>query len=202
MRTYQEHEEQIALKMKQLNDDGKAVIFVIAGANGAGKTRLCREVLTKLPFYQSFNLGLITKTIRCLTDMQEVSMLENFESENAERIFTRVIQYSCKEYQKNGVNLVIEGVQIDCKTLQDDENILGGVVLEVKDSIKNERNNRPDTHFKRKLEVDSGVDMPTYRTNDHFVMINNDGNFIQTYTNVLGTLEGLLDEKLANFVHA
>lgn len=189
-------ENVITRKINDLNSNGIAVIFAISGGNGTGKTRLSKEILTKLAFHQSFNLGLITKTIRCLTDTNGVTILENFRNAKVDGLFSHIIQYSCAEYQRNGVNVLIDGVQIDTVKLNDDSNILGGVVLEVSNDIKLRRNDKPTTHFKRKLTIHSQTDVRRYAENERFKSINNDGDFDNLYQSVLNWLENLLDRKL------
>lgn len=189
-------EAAIMTKMAELNRRDFAVIFAVTGGNGTGKTHLAKRLLANLPFHQSFNLGLVTKTIRCLTDMNDVTMLENFRDVRADALFLRVIQYSCDEYQRNGVNVLIDGVQIDSEVLGDDTAILGGIILNVAKPIRLQRNDRPTTHFKRTLVVQSEADMPHYVENEGFRAIDNSGSFDETYRATLEWLDRLLDKKL------
>lgn len=184
-------------KMAELNRRDVAVIFAVTGGNGTGKTHLAKQLLTNLPFHQSFNLGQVTKTIRCLTDMNDVTMLENFRDARADALFLRVIQYSSREYQRNGVNVLIDGVQIDSEALRDDTAILGGIILDVAKPIRLQRNDRPTTHFKRTLAVQSDTDTPEYVENDDFRIIDNNGSFNETYYAALEWLDTLLDRKLS-----
>lgn len=190
-------EESIALKMHELNGLGVAVIYAVTGGNGTGKTHLSKQLLTRLPFHQSFNLGTVTKTIRCLSEEKEVTILENFKNKKIETLFSHIIQYAAQEYQKNGVNILIDGVQIDTPFLQADENILGGTILDVSELIKLQRNDKPSTHFKRTLAIHAETDIRQYTENDKYVIIHNDGDFADTYLQVLTHLELLLDKKLA-----
>ena len=189
-------EKTILSKINELNDLGVAAIFSVTGGNGTGKTHMAKYMLTYLLFHQSFNLGLVTKTIRCLTDAGDVTVLENFRNESIDKIFTHIIQYSCSEYQNNGVNVLIDGVQIDTVALREDSSILGGVILDVSVPKRIHRNNKPSTHFKRKLAIHSTTDVRRYFDNDKFKTINNDGDFLETYQAVLEQLDYLLDKKL------
>lgn len=190
------YEKVISLHMEELNSRGYAVIFAITGENGTGKTHFAKKILTRLPFYQSFNLGLITKTIRCLTDMNDITMLENFRDLKVDQLFSRIIQYACAEYQKNGVNVLIDGVQIDSVELNNDSNILGGVILEVSHDAKRVRNDKPTTHFKRKLEIHAATDVRRYMSNEGFLIVDNNGDFMETYDNILRKLNQLLVAKM------
>ena len=187
----------ITSKINELNNLGIAAMFVVTGANGTGKTHLAKRLLTELPFHQSFNLGLITKTIRFLTDSKDVTVLENFRNERVDVLFTHIIKYSCSEYQRNGVNVLIDGVQIDTVALNDDSNILGGIILDVNDQEKLLRNDKPTTHFKRKLAIHSATDVRRYIENDTFKIIRNDGDFQETYYLALEWIEYLVDKKLS-----
>lgn len=189
-------EQLIAAKITELNHLNFAVIFAVTGGNGVGKTHLAKHLLTQLPFHQSFNLGLITKTIRCLTDMDNVTMLENFRDTQVDKLFLHIIQYACAEYQRNGVNVLIDGVQVDSVALHDDDHILGGIILDVEESIKLQRNDRPTTHFKRKLAIHSETDMRRYIQNDSFKVIANNNDFSKTYQATLEWFNVLLDRKL------
>lgn len=189
-------EGSIASKMQQLNDLGYAVIYAITGGNGTGKTHLSKQILTRLPFHQSFNLGLVTKTIRCLTDAHEVTILENFKNQDVDTLFSHIIEYACHEYQHNGVNVLIDGVQIDTLKLRSNRDIIGGVILEVSEATRLQRNDKPTTHFKRKLAIHAETDVRRYIETNKFAIVDNDDDFTHTYVQVLKYLGLLLDKKI------
>lgn len=189
--------DEIARKIKTLNSKGVAVIFIVTGPNGSGKTVIAKKLLTDLPFHQSYNLGVVAKTIRYIFNDAKVTRLENFTNEKITSLFTPIIQFACKEYSKNGVNVVIDGVQIDT----DDQNWLrlvsGGVVLTVNEEVKLTRNQFPETHFKRQIEL-SLSDNVTYPKSPMFTTINNSGELTDTYKDVLVALKEHLDKAIKN----
>lgn len=188
-------EKQIADKINLLNTQGKAVIFVVTGGNGTGKSVIAKNLLTHLPFHQSFNLGAITKTIRFLNEDLTVSQLENFTDKNIDNLFTPIVQYSCQEYQKNGVNVIVDGVQINTRSQEWYGLVTGGVILTVERDIKLQRNDFPDTHFKRKIDIQI-TDQYRYEANDLFLAVDNSSTFVETYNDVLRTLDQLLTSQI------
>lgn len=184
----------VGRKMRELNAHHVAVIFVVTGPNGTGKTVLTKRLLTDLPFHQTFNLGAVAKTIRYIYQDEEVSRLENFTNKKITRLFTPIVQFACREYQKNGVNVIVDGVQIDTGSPKWDEHVIGGVVLSVKDEVKFQRNQHPETHFNRKMDLHI-TDNCEYTSSDLFEQIDNTGSFDETYRRVLEYLSDSLDKR-------
>ena len=185
-------ERQVSNKIKLLNRQKVAVIFIVTGGNGTGKSVMTKRLISGLPFHQSFNLGAVTKTIRYLNKSLVVSRLENFEDSKIQNLFTPIVQSACVEYQNNGVNVIIDGVQIDTKSKKWSSLATGGVVLSVEGTLKAKRNNYPDTHFKRKLDIRIS-DNHTYHPSDFFVTIDNNFSFSSSYVTVLEVLDNALD---------
>ena len=188
-------EQEITRKMRLLNKHGVAVIFIVTGGNGTGKSVIAKSLLTRLPFHQSFNLGAITKTIRFLNEDVTVSKLENFDDKHIDNLFTPIVQYSCCEYQRNGVNVIVDGVQIDTKSKSWSSLITGGVILNVNTRVRLLRNDLPDTHFKRKIDI-SITDHYEYKPSDLFYEVDNSHSFEETYLKVLDILDSALTKQL------
>ena len=186
----------IEQKMIQLNGQHQAVIFVLTGANGTGKTVMSKRLLTSLPFHQTFNLGAVTKTIRYIYQDAETTRLENFTDEKITKLFTPIVQFACNEYQKNGVNVIVDGIQIDPSSLLWSHNITGGVVLKVNSKIKNRRNHYPVTHFNRAMDLHVS-DNYTYRSSDKFVNLDTKGQIDDTFDKILQVLSDQLDKQLS-----
>ena len=186
---------EISNKIKLLNANNSAVIFIVTGGNGTGKSVITKQLLCDLPFHQSFNLGAVTKTIRFLNEDIIVSKLENFNDKNIDNLFTPIVQYACAEYQKNGVNIIIDGVQIDTKSHNWKNLITGGVILSVENGIKQERSNFSDTHFNRKIDLQITDDY-NYVQTPYFININNGLSFVSSYNKVLEVLNTALDRQL------
>jgi hypothetical protein len=187
--------DDLGLRMRLLNDRGMAVIFIITGPNGSGKTVLTKRLLTALPFHQTFNLGAITKTIRYMFHDAETTRLENFKNDKTTSLFTPIVQFACAEYQRNGVNVIIDGVQIDTSSEQWSEIVTGGAILEVSDAMKVQRNNKPETHFNRSMELHLTNDC-SYSPSDIFRIINNNGSIDSAFNDILAVLSECLDRQL------
>lgn len=184
-------------KMRLLNAQHKAVVFVVTGPNGSGKTAITKQLLTSLPFHQTFNLGAIAKTIRYIYQDAGTTRLENFTNKKITNLFTPIVQFACREYQKNGVNVIIDGVQIDTKSPEWNGLIVGGIVLDVDKETRINRNKFPDTHFNRKLEI-SLTDNCEYADSELFVTINNSGALSKTFNEILRSLESAFNKELSN----
>jgi hypothetical protein len=183
-------------KMRLLNAKHKAVIFVVTGPNGAGKTAITKQLLTALPFHQTFNLGAVAKTIRYIYQDEGTTRLENFTNKKITNLFTPIVQFACREYQKNGVNVIIDGVQIDTLSPEWSGLIAGGIILDVDKETRINRNHFPDTHFNRKLEI-SLTDHCEYVDSELFVTINNSGALNETFNAILQSLDNALDKEFA-----
>ncbi len=181
-------------KMRLLNAKHKAVIFVVTGPNGAGKTAITKQLLTALPFHQTFNLGAVAKTIRYIYQDEGTTRLENFTNKKITNLFTPIVQFACREYQKNGVNVIIDGVQIDTLSPEWSGLIAGGIILDVDKDTRINRNHFPDTHFNRKLEI-SLSDHCEYVDSELFVTINNSGALSETFNAILRLLDNALDKE-------
>lgn len=182
----------VCLKIEYLNKIGVAVIFVVTGPNGSGKTVITKKLLTVLPFHQTFNLGSVAKTIRFVFRDEEVSRLENFTNEKITKLFTPIVQFACSEYQKNGVNVIVEGVQIDTVSPGWQGLITGGIILDVKKDLRLQRNQHPETHFNRAMELGL-TDRLEYIESEYFDLINNNQNKDVTFNSTLRTLDRQLD---------
>lgn len=187
--------ESLALKMQILNKHSIAVIFIITGVNGSGKTVFTKRLLTELPFHQTFNLGAVAKTVRFAYRDQEVTRLENFTDKKTTALFTPIVQFSCAEYRKNGVNVIIDGVQIDTLSSQWEGLITGGIILRVSDGLRLERNQYPDTHFNRAMEL-TITDHMHYTPSKLFIELDNNKAKEETFQDILMSLSKLLDSQL------
>lgn len=188
--------QELSDKITLLNELGYAVAFVVTGHNGSGKTTIAKRLLSDLPFYQTFNLGVVTKTLRYTQQTLTVTPLENFKDPDVNTEFTEIIRFAISEYQINGVNLVVDGVQVDTQALSQDSNIIGGVILEVDSAELYRRNDSPATHFNRRLSITHPSDNLTYTKTNHFKPIANNGSIEETYDRVTKHLSNLLDQAL------
>lgn len=185
----------IAHKMRLLNEQCQAVIFIITGPNGSGKTVFTKRLLTELPFHQTFNLGAVAKTIRYVYGDEKITRLENFTNKKTAGFFTPIVQFSCSEYQKNGVNVVVDGVQIDTGSKKWKGLITGGIVLNVEDELRVLRNQHPETHFNRAMELTLS-DRIQYSSSEMFVTLDNNMSKEDTFSSILAVLSSQLDRQL------
>lgn len=181
--------------MRLLNKHHAAVIFVVTGPNGSGKTIFTKRLLTELPFHQTFNLGAVAKTIRFAYRDQAVTKLENFTNEKTTTLFTPIVQFACTEYQKNGVNVIVDGVQINTSDLAWEGLITGGIILRVDDNTRLVRNQYPETHFNRPMEL-TLTDRMQYVPSEIFVELDNNRSEDETFQSLLASLSRLLDMQL------
>jgi len=93
------------------------VIFMVAGNNSSGKTVVTKKLIQILPFYQSVNLGLASKMIRYFRPDIDSTELENFDGNEASKIFNDLLDFMVESYAKTGVNVIFDGVQISNKSL-------------------------------------------------------------------------------------
>lgn len=170
-------ERQLSRKIKRRNVSGSAVIFIITGVNGSGKSTLAKRLLNNLPFVQSLNLGFINKTWR-------------FSNITASRsLFTKIIKYFAMDYQKNGVNVIIDGTQIDCEQLSLDNDITGGVILCLPNILRLERNKSPKTHFNRTIWQNS---TQRFTPTNKIIEMPNGGSINHTYIQTLNFLNHII----------
>ena len=188
-------ETTISSKISFLNDNKIAVIYVLTGSNGSGKSVLEKKILNNLPFHQTFNLGAVTKTIRFMNRELKVTSLENFEEKRINELFTPIVQFSCEEYMKNGVNVIIDGVQINTSSPKWKNSITGGAILRVTPELKLMRGSYTDTHFNRRINT-KYLEEYNYRDSRCFITIDNNGTLEETYKNLLESLNELMDLKL------
>lgn len=185
-------------KIKKLNQKGAPVIFFVTGNNSTGKTALTKEVIKKYDFYQSVNLGIISKLLRFFRPDIPVNQLENFEHNEANIIFNKAIDFMIDSYDSTGVNAIFDGVQTDTQYLASNEKVIGGVILDVEEEIIYVRGEYPNTHFKRSIK-EHGIKNVKYHQNKKFKLIQNNGNFQETLLKTEAHLENLLDDKLKHY---
>lgn len=195
----QELTDSIIHKIEFLNRQRQAVIFIITGANGSGKTIFTKQLLTSLPFHQTFNLGAVAKTIRFTHKNEEVTRLENFTNDKVTSLFTPIVQFACTEYRSNGVNVIIEGVQIDTKSAGWEGLITGGVILSVDKVIRLKRNKNPETHFNRVMEL-SLTDNLSYKDSNIFETVDNNMGKEDAFSAILTSLSEKLDAQISSAV--
>lgn len=188
--------QRISTKMIRLNALGHAVIFCVTGVNGSGKTRFTKELLANLPFYQSINMGLFTKCLRYFRKDLHFNALENMSASEYDELYSNFIKFVADQYRIVGVNCIIEGVQIDSKNLNSEENILGGVILMTEDATIIDRGDRPNSHFLRSMLM-GDIHHREYEENKKFFYIDNNDDFETAFNNCLVGLEHLLDDALA-----
>lgn len=188
-------EAKINARIKRLNQAGIPIIFVVTGNNSVGKTTLSKELIKRLYFYQSVNLGLASKLIRFLKPNAKHSSLENFKDSSSKKFFKRFIDFVVNSYNETGVNLIIEGVQVDTGYFFDNNTILGGVILDVSKGNVIQRGTYPNTHFKRKIKTED-ISHFTYKPNGKFAVVDNNGSLKSTYGATLEHLSQLLNNKL------
>lgn len=190
--------DKINRKINDLNKKGFPVIFMITGNNSSGKTKLTNQLIKDLDFYQTINLGLASKLVRYFRPDIDASQLENFNGNEATKIFNDLIEFIVDSYTKTGVNVIIEGVQIDTSKYSEDSRILGGVILEVDESTAVERGKMPETHFLRKLNI-KDLKRISYEDNALFQRIDNNNSFEEAYKAVLSHIDKLLNEKITTY---
>lgn len=182
----------VTKKMLLLNRRGVPVIFMITGNNSAGKTVVTKKLIQILPFSQSVNMGLASKMIRYFRPDIDNTELENFNGNEASRIFDNLLDFMIESYAKTGVNVIFDGVQINNKSLLS-RSVTGGVFLDVDKDLLLDRGNKPETHFNRVIRKLKKV---KYVSSDKFIKIDNNGSMDETLTNVLRALDQLLDKQI------
>ena len=185
----------IESKISELNKHGIPAIFIVCGNNSTGKTIITKKLIQNLNFYQSINLGLASKMIRFFRPDFDISELENFNGNEASNIFKKLVIFIIESYTKSGVNVIIEGVQIDTNELLKNNNVLGGVILKIDSTTAAERGTRPETHFNRIIRKDQ-LKKIHYYENSKFRIVRNEGTIEETFDQVVTHLNNLLTEKL------
>lgn len=185
-------------KIEDVNALGVPLIFCITGTNSSGKTIITKKLITLLNFYQVFNLGAVSKIIRIIRPTEEHSFLENFSSSSANDFYRDVVEFNINHYADTGVNLLIEGVQIDTKYLSELPNLFGGVILDVTKDIAITRGRNPKTHFKRVIK-ENEFQQFSYPETEKFKLVDNTKTLDNTLTAIFQHLNDLLDKKIAEF---
>lgn len=180
-----EVEQSVQEKMSLLNNFGIPVIFCITGNFSSGKTYYAKELIKKFSFSHIVNIGVITKTLNYLQN----NLNDKTKTTTIQEIITKITE----SYSQNGVNAIIEGVQIDTEFQSKNKNILGGVILKIDKEIAKQRGNKPDTHFKRLL---SDIEDYPYKETDTFLSIENIESQKSVIHKILNHLDLLLDEKI------
>jgi hypothetical protein len=121
--------------------------------------------------------------------------LENFASPIARNTFKEFVDFTIEEYCKNGVNLIIEGVQIDTERLFTNSNVLGGVILQTSKTNQVKWGKNPPTHFKREMST-TQITKVNYEENKKFKKLNNNLDFKLVITNTYEHLNELLDTEM------
>ncbi len=192
--------QKINLLIKELNSKNIPVIFFITGTNSVGKTVFTKFLLQKINFYQSYNLGLISKTLNYFRPDLNKDSIDNFYSNtDILKIFTDLIKNQTDSYYTNGVNAIFEGVQIDTLKLSSNSKVLGGVILSVNDNLAVSRGSKPPTHFNRVVslkDIEAVKKTIDYIESDKFIKINNNDSFDSTSAQILNHLEKLLIQKI------
>lgn len=152
---------------------GEAVIWIITGNRFSGKTTMATRLFRDIKlFNQYIGLGAIGKTIEYysgIKDGYERKSITNLE------VFTKVLNSCIDRAYENGVNTIIEGVQIDTIALSKNNKLLGGVILSIPTSTKLKRGKNMKTRFKVVLkpsDINKREDW-FYKENDKFKTINN-----------------------------
>ncbi len=186
--------------MNRLNIVGSPVIFFVTGLNWTWKTVLTKELLRHFNFYQTYNLGLISKTIKYFRPDLNIDSIDNFnDKDTVMSIFTELIELQIISYYQTGVNVIFEGVQIDTQALAQMSKVTWGIILTSNQKIALERWNKPETHFKRELCAEDLLDIKEsmeYQENGKFLVVNNDGVLNETLKLILDHLEKLLIKQL------
>ncbi len=188
----------VNIKIKRLNNLNIPVLFFITGYNSCGKTLLAKRMLQECNFYQSVNLGLVSKTIRHLRTDIKLDTLDN--NKKTLSLYTELIISMANSYFDTGVNVIFEGVQCDTHALALGDIFLGGVVLNVDTQIAIQRGNCTKTHFKRKIQ-ETDYNPFEYETNIKFIQIENTNqNLEMTFIDVLRHLDFLLENKITDLL--
>lgn len=181
--------KKINRKILSQNKEGRAIIFFITGLNSTGKTTISRYLIRNLEFFQTINLGIVSKLIRFFIKEEEHSKLENFSSFRSKKLFSEIIDFIIDHYYNSGVNIIIEGVQIDPGHLEKNKKVTGGIILSVKDDIIYSRNINPTSRFKRVLKK---IEKHDYIENNKFIKIENNLNVLRTFKQILLSLDRLI----------
>lgn len=98
--------------IRAMNAAGQACIIAVTGANGTGKTTLANWMVRDLELDQVFNLSAVSKTLQVARPDLASTALDNFSDRAAAKVFEQVTNWAIRRYQEDGVNAVVEGVQV------------------------------------------------------------------------------------------
>lgn len=181
--------KEIKRNINKLNKIGVPIIFLVTGNNSCGKTTFSRSLIRNFNFSQTVNLGIISKLIRFFKPEINCSNLENFSNKEIEILFKNLTDFIINHYSEKGVNLIIEGVQLDTLHLEKNKQVTGGIILDVEKEISISRGQNPDTRFKRSLKK---IKNRTYFETEKFKIIDNNKNIHTSFRRVLNHLNCLL----------
>lgn len=179
-------------KIRELNKKGIPVIFFITGNYSTGKTFFTKKLFKSLAFYQTVNLGIVTKVVRFFRP--DINMFPSnnkfFANEEWNNLFNKIIDNLISSYVENGVNVIFEGVQVDTDFLSSKPQVTGGIILHTDLATAKTRGKNPSTHFKRKV---SDLKSIKYSENEKFKIVNNNQNKEDTFEQVLRHLDRLIE---------
>lgn len=182
-------------KIILLNSLGVPVVLLVTGNNAAGKTRISKALFRELNLYHHINLGIISKMIRYFRPELTPDSLENF-GEQANQTFLELINLIIEHYFTVGVNIVIEGVQINPRDYVTNPKVLGGIILDAADETLVQRGRFPETHFKREINYNE-LHREVYEENEKFKKLNNNKTIEDTLEAALEHINILLDKAIA-----
>jgi hypothetical protein len=102
----------IRRSIRAMNAAGQACIIAVTGANGTGKTTIANWMVRDLELDQVFNLSAVSKTLQVARPDLASTAFDNFSDPTATEVFERVTTWAIGRYQEDGVNAVVEGVQV------------------------------------------------------------------------------------------
>lgn len=194
--------QRVSSLIYQLNSLGEPVIFLVTGINGSGKTLVSHKLLRLFPFYQVFSLGTVTRTLKesgKLAENNSILVTDRLDNSPDWTMYERTVLSAVNHYHAQGVNTLIEGVQINTAELTMLDQLMGGVILSAASEVIARRSVDGSTRLHRKL---SPEDLPRvdYRANKKFMLIDNNGTLDETLAKVIRHLDNLLAARLTNVI--
>lgn len=138
------------------------LIILIGGVFGVGKTSLSYNLSQALDIKQRASLGVITKTLRYLDIFPKTERLFELLEENdieftifdkRSKQVCRIANYIIREARNDGVNYILDGVQLLPKYLDFQENTLFIYLKAPSEKELLSRLNSSTTHSKRYKQV-------------------------------------------------
>ena len=166
------------------NELGLAAIVAVTGANGTGKTTIANWLLADLDFDQVFNLSAVTKTIQVVRPDLAMTSLENLERGDDDHIYDQVLTWAVERYVDDGVNAVIDGVQVSPPVLAPLDGFVGGVILHGAPDLPRGDRRR---HFRRVAKV-RPADLRSYEPAAGFASMPDCADLEMTYDAALAAL--------------